>query len=85
MLNFCGIDSRLITAIIDMNPLKRGLFTAGTHIPIESPENIFKRNPKLIVILGWNFAEEIMTIAKNKFGYKGGYIIPLPGEPRLIS
>ncbi len=82
MLNFCGIDSSLISSIIDKNPLKKGLFTAGTHIPIVSPEEGMRQNPQTVCILAWNFKEEIIEELKNKFGFKGGYVIPLPGEPR---
>lgn len=85
MLNFCGVDSALLPAIIDMNPLKHGKFTAGTHIPIVSAEEGMARRPDIIFLSGWNFAEEIMKIAREKYGFKGDFIKPLPNEPRIIS
>jgi 2-polyprenyl-3-methyl-5-hydroxy-6-metoxy-1,4-benzoquinol methylase len=81
LLNFCGIDSNLISIIADQNPLKQKLFTAGTHIPIESPEVVMAQNPKYILILAWNFTKEIIENLKNKFNYKGGIIVPLPNTP----
>ena len=83
MLNFCGIDSRLLPAIIDMNPLKQGKFTAGSRIPIVGPEEGLARNPDTIVLTGWNFADEIMKIAREKFGFQGSFIKPLPNEPKI--
>jgi len=81
LLNFCGIDSNIISIIADQNPLKQNLFTAGTHIQIKRPEEIMRQNPKYILILAWNFADEIIKILKNKFNYRGSVIIPLPNDP----
>jgi len=81
LLNFCGINSNLISIIADQNPLKQKRFTAGSHIPIDSPEVVMNKNPKYILILAWNFAKEIMENLKNKFNYRGGVIIPLPNSP----
>lgn len=83
LLNFCGIDSDLIYAIADQNPLKQGLFTAGTHIKIESPEKAVNLNPESIFILAWNFAKEITDNLKNQYNYKGKIIVPLPNEPTI--
>jgi len=78
LLNFAKIDSNLISNIADQNSLKQGRFTAGTHIPIISPEAMISKNPKSIIILAWNFADEISNILRNKFNYKGQIIVPLP-------
>ncbi len=83
LLNFCQIDSNLISMIADQNPLKQKLFTAGTHIPICSPEAAMNQNPKYVLILAWNFTKEIIENLKNKFNYRGGVIIPLPNAPYI--
>ena len=38
MLNFCGITTNELPVIIDLNPLKQGKYTAGTHIPIKGSD-----------------------------------------------
>lgn len=81
LLNFCDINSKMISVIADQNRLKQNLFTAGSHILIEKPERVVKRNPDYILILAWNFSEEIIFNLKNHFHYKGSYIIPLSGKP----
>jgi hypothetical protein len=81
LLNFCQIDSKLISIIADQNPLKQKKFTAGTHILIDSPEVAMKSKPKTIFILAWNFAEEIMENLRSKFNFKGQALIPLPNAP----
>lgn len=85
LLNFCGIDKRFITVIADQNPLKHKHYTAGTHIPIASPEEVMKQNPKCVLILAWNFGDEISSILKDKFHYQGRCILPLPNNPRVVS
>lgn len=81
LLNFCGINSKLISMIADQSPLKHKLFTAGTHILINSPEKALEHNPKYVLILAWNFTNEIIEVLKTKFNYRGGVIIPLPKAP----
>jgi len=85
LLNFCGINSIIISIIADQAPLKQGLYTAGTHILIEKPEVVMNQNPDVVFILGWNFAEEIMERLRQDFKYRGEYLIPLPNEPRVIA
>jgi len=85
LLNFCGIDTKIISMIADQNPLKQGFYTAGTHIPIDSPEKVMENNPDYVCILAWNFADEIIDILRERFNYAGKFIIPLPNSPRIIG
>ncbi len=78
MLNFCGIDSNTLPVIIDLNPLKQGHWTAGTHIRIDTPEAVLALKPDYILILAWNFSKEIMDMLKKKYNYKGMCVVPLP-------
>ena len=82
LLNFCRINSKHISVVIDKNPLKEGLYTAGSNIPIVSFENGLKEIEKSnqILLLAWNFQDEIISELR-KAGFKGEFIIPLPGEP----
>lgn len=84
LLNFCGIGIKNISTIADQNPLKQGLYTAGTHIPIKSLEDVMKKNPHIVVILAWNFKNEIIKTLKEKYNYQGKYVIPLPNNPKVL-
>lgn len=84
LLNFCGIDTRLVSMIADQNPLKQRHYTAGVHIPITSPEDLMKQKPEYVLLLAWNFADEISRILKDKFSFTGGFIVPLPNSPKVI-
>lgn len=80
MLNFAGIDNKLIECIIDRNELKQGRLTPGTHIPIVSVDEGMRKKPDVIVLLAWNFKNEIIDYLKNSLGYRGRIIVPLPFE-----
>ena len=58
LLNFGKID---LDFIIDDNPLKQGLYTPGTHIPVVSIDHLerFKEEKIAFVPLAWNFFTEI--------------------------
>ena len=75
LLNYSGISSKHIHSIVDDTPDKQGKFTPGSNIPIISYPHFFKEEPKFIVLLAWNFANEL--IAKTKW-HQGKYIIPIP-------
>ena len=83
MLNFCSIGVEKINMIADQNPMKHKLFTPGTHIPIDCPETVMCANPDTVVILAWNFLEEITMGLWERFGFQGKLVIPLPYPPRL--
>ena len=61
-LNSCGIT---LDYIIDENPLKQGLYTPGSHIPIVGPDVLATNNDLIIVPLAWNFKEEIFRKVKE--------------------
>lgn len=85
LLNYCGIDSKYVSVIADQNNLKHNHFTAGTHIPINSPDSVMRKKPDYVFILAWNFKEEIMDILKKDFNYEGKCILPLPNKPEIID
>tara|TARA_B110000908_G_C10224299_1_gene437079 strand:+ start:307 stop:1539 length:1233 start_codon:yes stop_codon:yes gene_type:complete len=84
MLNFCGIDHNHLACVADQNTLKHNRYTPGTDVLIVSPEEALKENPDTVVILAWNFKDEIIEDLKEK-GFKGSVIIPLPNTPYLLE
>ena len=77
LLNFCDLNHSKIDFIIDQNLLKQNLYTPGTNIPIYSFQKVEKkiRNMKM-VLLAWNFKNEILKYMKSK-KFKNKIIIPL--------
>jgi SAM-dependent methyltransferase len=80
LLNYCGINSEFIRVIADQNQFKHNKYTAGSHIPIMPPEEVMKIGPDIVVILGWNFAAEIIDVLSHHYNYKNKVLLPLPGE-----
>lgn len=76
LLNFAGIDHTMIDFIADETPEKIGKFSPGTGIPILSIDEVKNQNPDYIIILSWNFKDEIMEKLKPIFG--GKFIVPMP-------
>jgi hypothetical protein len=85
LLNFCKISSEHISVVIDKNPLKNGLITAGSNIPILSFEDGLKdvQYEKKILLLAWNFQNEIVKELRDS-NFEGEFIIPLPGNPYIL-
>ncbi len=85
LLNYFGIDSQILDYIIDDSPLKQGLFTPGTHIPVFSSAKLNTgKVPDYIFILAWNFAQPIME-KLSSFSERGGkFIVPVP-TPEIIQ
>jgi len=78
LLNYYQIGTELIDFIVDMNPMKQGMFTPGLHIPVHPTDKILKVKPDYILILAWNFADEIMAQQQEFKAMGGKFIIPVP-------
>jgi hypothetical protein len=83
LLNFCGIDTHLIPYTVDKNPLKEGLYTPGAHLPVLPVSTLIERQPDYVLILAWNFAEEIIRQQQAYIDLGGRFIVPIP-NPRVI-
>jgi len=79
-----GLDQKVLDFIVDDNPLKQGLFTPITHIPILSADVLYERKPDYLIILAWNFAGPIMQMHKRYNEEIGKFILPMP-EPKVVS
>lgn len=64
MLNYFGITPEHIQYLVERNPLRRGLFAPGSHIPIVV-EDEFHEVPDIYYVLAWNFRTEILERYKH--------------------
>jgi SAM-dependent methyltransferase len=81
LLNFCGIDHRHLDLIVDRSRLKHELYTPGTDIRITDAAEGFTQHPDIVLLLAWNFRDEIVAQIQADEGWHGEIIIPLPGDP----
>ena len=70
-LNYCGINYKHISYIVDSTKEKVGKFTPGSHIPIKSPIYFRKNFTNVAILNSWNHKREILKKEKN-FKKKGG-------------
>lgn len=84
LLNYYGIGPDLLMFLADRNPLKQGRLSPGMHIPVVSPDEIAKQQPDYLLILAWNFGDEIMAQQEAFRAGGGKFILPIP-EPRVVG
>jgi SAM-dependent methyltransferase len=82
LLNYCGIRHDFLDYTVDRNPYKQGKFLPGTHVPILSPDRIRETKPDYVLILPWNFKDEIMQQISYIREWGAKFIVPIP-EARI--
>lgn len=83
-LNFCPEAAERIDVILDKNPLKHGTFTPGTHVPVAPAAEWRSFDATHMIILAWNFEEEIRQQMAPFAEAGGAFILPIP-EPRVAA
>jgi hypothetical protein len=78
ILQWCGIDNRLVDCAADRNPDKHGAKTLGTDIPIVSEEESRGLQPDYYLVLPWHFAEEFIERERSVLERGTAMIFPLP-------
>jgi hypothetical protein len=83
LLNYCGVNRRLLSFTVDKNPLKVGLFTPGTHVPVLPVTALLDCQPDFVLILPWNLSDEIRRQQAEYQRRGGAFILPIP-DPRVV-
>ena len=78
LLNYCGIRTDFLDYTVDRNPYKHNKFTPGTHIPIHAPGKIEETRPDYVLILPWNFKDEIVKQMSHIRAWGGRFVVPIP-------
>ena len=84
LLQICRIGKDLLPYISDRNKEKVGLRTLGTDIEIISEEKARKINPSAMLVIPWNFKEEILSREQN-FIQNGGKMLFLMPKPYIVD
>lgn len=84
MLNYYGIGPDVLDYIVDRNPLKHGLYSPGMHIPVLSTERLKDDRPDYLLLIAWNFGDEIIRQQADYHRSGGHFIVPIP-EVRVVG
>src|SRR5262249_10189605 len=78
MLNYLGLNRDTLEYVVDKNIHKQGMYMPGVHLRIEDPKRLTDDRPDFVIILPWNFRDEII---RQQAGYReagGHFIVPIP-------
>ncbi len=78
LTNYCGIGRELLDYVVDDTPEKQGLLTPGMRIGIVSAAQLREARPDYLLLLAWNFAEELIAKTRDYRDEGGRYVIPIP-------
>lgn len=83
LLAYCGIGRDLLDYVVDRNRFKQGRYMPGVRLPILPPEQLLQDRPGAVLLLSWNFADEILAQQDAYRRLGGRFVVPIP-EPRLV-
>jgi SAM-dependent methyltransferase len=84
LLNSSRIGTDLVEFVVDRNPMKQGRFMPGTHQPILDPSALVAEQPDLVLLLAWNFRDEIVHQQQEYLDRGGSFMVPVPW-PEVIA
>lgn len=84
LLNFCGIGRDTLEFVVDRSTYKQGMYMPGVHLPILPLAKLLEAMPDYVLLLTWNFSEEILAQQAEFLRRGGRFIIPVP-EPHIVG
>ncbi len=78
LLNYFQIGRETLDFVVDRSTHKQGRYMPGVRLPIFSPARLLEEMPAHVLLLTWNFADEILE-QQAEYRHRGGrFIIPIP-------
>ena len=78
LLNYFGIGAAELEYVVDRSTEKQGRFTPGTHLRILPPAQLLADQPDYVLLLTWNFMDEIAAQQAEYRARGGKFIVPIP-------
>jgi SAM-dependent methyltransferase len=83
LLNSTGVGGDLLDFVVDRNVHKQGKYMPGLRIPIRDPSHLLEARPDYLLLLAWNFKDEIIR-QQDAYRQQGGrFIVPIP-SPTVV-
>ena len=83
LVNYVGIGPELVDFVADRNVHKHGLYMPGTHLPIREPSALLEEQPDYVLLLAWNYRDEVMAQQAEYLARGGRFIVPVP-TPEIL-
>lgn len=78
LLNYCGLGKDVLDYVVDDTHVKQGKIYPGNHLPIVSRAHLHETPPHYLLLLAWNFVDELVKNTVDYRSHGGRYIIPIP-------
>jgi len=78
LLNYCGIREDFLDFVVDTTPAKQGMYLPGSRLRVGEPHDLDYCRPDYVLILPWNFRDEIISKLDYIRGWGGRFIVPIP-------
>jgi len=78
MLNYLNLTRRVIQYAVDRNEHKHGKLMPGVRVPITDPSKLLVDRPDYVMILPWNFRDEIVRQQAAYLAAGGKFVVPIP-------
>jgi SAM-dependent methyltransferase len=83
MVNYLNLGHGFFDFVVDQSIHKQGKYMPGQRIPIRPTEELRNQRPDYVLILAWNFADDIIRTNADYHASGGRFIVPVP-QPRII-
>jgi hypothetical protein len=83
LLNSLPLEPGVIDFVVDRSTYKQGRYMPGVHLPIFHPDKLMADRPEYVLLLTWNFADEIFEQQKHFRQSGGRFVVPIP-EPTIV-
>ena len=84
LTNYCGLGPETLGFVADRSQYKQGKLTPGMHLPVVPPSAVMERRPDYLLVLAWNFFDEIARQLEAYARGGGRFVLPVP-EPRVAA
>ncbi len=84
LLNHLGVGRETLDFVVDRNIHKHGKYLPGVHVPVRAPEELLEQMPDEVLLLPWNFKDEILAQQADYLERGGRFVIPIP-EPIVVG
>jgi SAM-dependent methyltransferase len=85
LLNSTGISTDRVAYVVDRNVHKQGRLMPGCRLPIRPVDVLLDERPDDLLLLAWNFADEIVAQQREYAARGGTFYVPVPTPHAIAS